>query len=60
MHGNSETPEGAGFSLEPSINKGVELLLRRRKPQAKRFSFGNWSLPFLKKEVSFYLEIRKL
>ena len=54
MHRDSEGIEGARLSL----NKGVELLLRRKRP-SKRLSFGKIVLPFTDKEVSFYLEIRK-
>ena len=53
MHGDSEVPKRSKLSL----NKGVELLLRR-KP-VKLIRFGRWFLPFSDKEVSFYLEIRK-
>jgi|TARA_B100000900_G_C20533910_1_gene697520 hypothetical protein len=54
MHRDSEGTEGSGLSL----NKGVELLLRRKRP-SKRVSFGKIVLPFTDKEVSFYLEIKK-
>lgn len=54
MHGDRKVSEGS----EIGLNKGVELLLRRKIP-SKRVSFGKLVLPFINKEVSFYLEIKK-
>jgi hypothetical protein len=54
MHRDSDLSEGS----EIGLNKGVELLLRRKVP-SKRVSFGKLGLPFTDKEVSFYLEIKK-
>ena len=54
MHRDRKVFEGS----EIGLNKGVELLLRRKVP-SKRVSFGKLVLPFTNKEVSFYLEIKK-
>ena len=51
---------------KPEINRGVELLLRRRrkpeKPKTFQVKFGNM-IAFFKKEIvfhfNFYLDIRK-
>jgi hypothetical protein len=48
---NSETPD---------INRGVELILRRRKPATKTFSYGfDKMVSFLKKEfaISFHFSL---
>ena len=75
MHGginvteNLEDEEKSLNNPEPTLNKGVELLLRRRskqeepeKPKTFQVKFGNM-ISFFKREIvfhfNFYLDIRK-
>ena len=75
MHGginvteNLEDEEKSLNNPEPTLNKGVELLLRRRskpeepeKPKTFQVKFGNM-IAFFKREIvfhfNFYLDIRK-
>ena len=72
MHGGTvvtEDQEDAKKTLnkdKPEINRGVELLLRRRrkpeKPKTFQVKFGNM-IAFFKREIifhfNFYLDIRK-
>ena len=75
MHGginvteNLEDEEKFLNNPEPTLNKGVELLLRRRskpeepeKPKTFQVKFGNM-IAFFKREIvfhfNFYLDIRK-
>ena len=72
MHGginvteNLEDEEKFLNNPEPTLNKGVELLLRRRNkpdpPKTFQVKFGNM-ISFFKREIvfhfNFYLDIRK-
>jgi hypothetical protein len=59
MYGHDHLLGREGTTLNFSINKGVELLLRRRKPATRLISFGKWFLPFTNREFAIYLEIRE-
>jgi hypothetical protein len=59
MHRHNQISKGTKSSLDISINKGVELLLRSKKPEVKILRFGKWFLPFTNKEFTICLEIRE-
>jgi hypothetical protein len=57
MYRNNKISNGNQSNLKISINKGVELLLRR-KPPIKVINFGRWFFPIINKEFTVYLEIK--
>lgn len=54
MYRHDQIPTGKQNPVD-SINKGAELLLRRKRTQ-NLIKFGRF--PFFRKELTFYLEIK--